>query len=611
MATRQELLIEANNRGLLTGQKKAAFDEAVSRGLIVTPQVPTQVQQPVQAPIQPTAQPGTLPLQAPQLQPQQAPGVPIQQQPVEVPQPVQPQQEEPGLLEETATTLAGGITSLVEPALTLLSGAAAEPVAGIVGIVQALNPFAEEGAGARAVEDVREALTFVPRTEGGQQSLETVSNLLQPVAQVLQSAERKLGDETLEATGSPALAAAAATAPTAILEILGIAAAKGSIKASDRIKKASETAAVKKSVVESVPQIDQLKDTARAVYNELDQSGVTVKKGAFTGLVNKIDNDLKRQGFDPDITPKAAAALNRFKSEIGASPNLSEVDTLRKVAQKAAQSVDPADASLGSAMIESIDQFLDNAKPSAFNRGDVPLKDISGKYQVARGLWGRARRSELLNDAVEKATLQATGFENGLRTQFRSILNNKKKTRFFKPDELAVMRKVVQGGPQENILKFIGKFGFGEGQATSALGAAIGGGAGFAVAGGPGAIAVPIIGTVSRKLAQRLTRKNAEFADQVVRAGPDAEAIAAVYIRNTPKAKQSSSELSELLLRPDIALDDLATSSNKVLKDAADIARGRRTLQFAAGAAAPGAARASQQQQVTDISETEIGTQSQ
>ena len=37
MATKQELLIEANRRGLLTGEKKQAFDLAVSRGLIAMP----------------------------------------------------------------------------------------------------------------------------------------------------------------------------------------------------------------------------------------------------------------------------------------------------------------------------------------------------------------------------------------------------------------------------------------------------------------------------------------------------------------------------------------------------------------------------------------------
>lgn len=40
MATREELLIEADRRGLLTGERKALFDEAVNRGLITVPSAP-------------------------------------------------------------------------------------------------------------------------------------------------------------------------------------------------------------------------------------------------------------------------------------------------------------------------------------------------------------------------------------------------------------------------------------------------------------------------------------------------------------------------------------------------------------------------------------------
>lgn len=59
MATRQELLIEANSRGLLTGQQKAAFDEAVSRGIISLPSVqPAQIGAPLATQAQIPPQPG-------------------------------------------------------------------------------------------------------------------------------------------------------------------------------------------------------------------------------------------------------------------------------------------------------------------------------------------------------------------------------------------------------------------------------------------------------------------------------------------------------------------------------------------------------------------------
>lgn len=62
--------------------------------------------------------------------------------------------------------------------------------------------------------------------------------------------------------------------------------------------------------------------------------------------------------------------------------------------------------------------------------------------------------------------------------------------------------------------------------------------------------------------------------------------IAEAYLSKVPKAQRSSSELSELLLRPDIAIEQLGISKNPLLKEAAEIAQGTRALQ-AAGVLAP------------------------
>jgi hypothetical protein len=134
-----------------------------------------------------------------------------------------------------------------------------------------------------------------------------------------------------------------------------------------------------------------------------------------------------------------------MKDELGKVHSLSDIDNLRKIAQNTAQATEKADAALGVAMIDSIDEFLDSATPSAFARGAVKASDVVPKYKVARELWGRARRSELVNEAFEKAARQASGFENGLVTQFRRILNNKNQKRYFKPQEIAAMDDVVKG----------------------------------------------------------------------------------------------------------------------------------------------------------------------
>ncbi|MCP5015632.1 MAG: hypothetical protein GY938_10205 [Ketobacter sp.] len=474
------------------------------------------------------------------------------------------------------------IASVIEPAATLITGAIAEPIAGIAGIAQAVNPLAEEGAGARAVEATREALTYQPRTEPGREGLEAVGEAIEPVAEVFKGAETFLGDKTFSLTGSPALAAAAATIPTAIAEALGIAAGKGAVTAAQASKKLSHQAKITKSLTEAVPSVDQLKTTARAVYNEIDNLGVSLQPKAYNGLVNKLNIVAKRQGIDPDITPKATKALQRFEARLGDSPTLSEVDTMRKVAQNAAKSIEPAEAALGATLVGTIDDFLDNIRPTAL-KGTETAVDIGKRYKVARTLWGRARRSELLGEAFGKARLQASGFENGIRTQFRQILNNKKQRKFFQKDELAAMRRVVQGSKKENLARLIGKLGFSEGSATQLIGGSLGV-AGGAVVGGPvGAVAVPLIGQVSKKLAQRMTARNAEFADQVIRSGRSARLITKAYLKNTTKANRSAQELSELLMKPDI---DFSTLPADILaQKAAQIAIQNRAA--LAGAVAP------------------------
>jgi hypothetical protein len=116
----------------------------------------------------------------------------------------------------------GGIEQVVEPLATIVSSVVAEPIAGLAGIAKAVNPLAEQGAGAKAVESTREALTYKPRTQAGQAGLNAAGEVLQPVGEAISSVEGYLGDTTMEATGSPALAAAMTALPTLAGELTGL-----------------------------------------------------------------------------------------------------------------------------------------------------------------------------------------------------------------------------------------------------------------------------------------------------------------------------------------------------------------------------------------------------
>ena len=523
---------------------------------------------------------------------------PVAQQPQAVTQPV-PQGGRNLFAQEPAPTVEQPSfpgAAVVEPLGTLISGAIAEPVAGLAGLARAAfapSPEAAVQRGAETIAATREALTFQPKTEAGQEALRTVGGVLAPVGEALRAAETFLGDETFEATGSPALAAAAATIPTAVIEAIGFAGTKGVIKGAARTKALAKNRAIKKAVVEAAPDRQLLKDTSRAIYKELDESGVQIKPKAFDNLVGDIEASLKEAKFKPRLAKETDNVLREFKSELGNAQSLSDIDSLRQAAQGSITGVSkPNDIRLIGVITDTIDDYLADANPNNFTKGTVKPSEIMPKYKAAQDLWGRAKRSELIEEAFERAGIAKSGFENGLRDEFKRVLRNKKQRRFFKPKEIEAMKEVVQGTTGANISKLIGRFGFSEGLATNIIGGSISTTAGAKLLGAPGAVLLPTIGQVSRKLAQKLTRKGADFADAIIRSGDNANDIARTYLAKVPKAQRSASELSELLLRPDIAIDQLGISKNSFIREAAEIAQGQRVLKSlgeAATVATPGA----------------------
>lgn len=322
-----------------------------------------------------------------------------------------------------------------------------------------------------------------------------------------------------------------------------------------------------KVLKDSAPTIDSLKGEARKLYKQVDDLGATVQSPPLQKLSSDIAKSVKREGFNARIHPKVSGALEEIAEQSQGDLTISEIDTVRKVARAAARSLDPDESRLGSIMVDKIDDFLDDIPESAIRNADA--SEVGSLLRDARGLWSRAKKSEIIEDAFEKARNQASGFENGLRTQFRSLLNNKKVMRGFTSDEKSALQKVVRGGKAENIAKLLGKFGFTEGQATSTLMSSLGLAAGVSVGGATGGVAVPLIGQAAKKTAQTLTKNNAELANAIVRSGGDGRKIAAAYLRNTPRGKQDLGELTGLLLGSSTSLAGLKSSDRPIVANAA------------------------------------------
>ncbi len=354
------------------------------------------------------------------------------------------------------------------------------------------------------------------------------------------------------------------------------------------LRRSPSSREVRGALDQSAPTIDQLRATSRQLFDEVDNAGITIAPNSYRGLTSRIRRTAEDAGLDAVNTPQANRAIQRMENLIDQGRvNFRELNQIRETAQVAAGNVqNRKEAAIGAQIIDSIDDFL-----GSLNNNMVRGGNVGNRIRTARELWGRARRSEMIEGAMTRARDQASGFENGIRVQFRQILNNPKRSRFFNRDELAAMRQVVQGSRSANLFKFLGKFGLSENQATSMLGASIGAGGGAAIgsaiggAGGAGvgAVLLPAIGQVSKGLAQRLTRNNAQFANRVIRAGRDADQIARAYLASTPRAQRSAEELSQLLMRNDVNLSNVTSD---IAVEAAQLARRVRQQRTAATGAA-------------------------
>ena len=493
-----------------------------------------------------------------------------------------------------------GIGATLQNIASMGSGMIAEPVAGIIGgieaagtflpkpadiVKRAINPSISAGEGAETVKSTRESLTFKPRGEEAKALQQSVGETLKPIAEPLSKAEKFLGENTLKLTGSPALAAIAHSLPTAALEAIGL---KGS-KALTRAKGPSNKL-IEKTLVESAPQMESIKNASRAIFKELDDSGVAIKNSSAQKLLNTLEQTAKKEGIDIRVTSEAAGAIEAVKDSIGKGNPIptSEMDTLRTIAKNAVDASNPNKARVGMAIVDDIDNFLDSIKPADINRGaKIDAREVGKKYKTARKLWGRAKRSEMLTSAIEMGMSRKAGVEKGIRNELNNLLNRKKSRKFLSKEDVAAIRKVTDGDFKQNFASLVGGMGLKLENSPSMFGSLISGGGvgavastipGLAGAAAPIAIGAITVGTVAKEVAKNIAKNRAGFLDATTRAGNDGKRIVSAYLKAVPKNKRKTSDLSDLLLDQNIDLKALENIANETVKDAVKAAQFKREL---------------------------------
>ena len=301
--------------------------------------------------------------------------------------------------------------SVIEPVMAVGSGAARSITGGLAGTLQALNPFAEDGEGARTVKEFTEG-SFTPETEAGKQGLETLGALVQggidivnfPISglagltelisgQGLEQATATIksiqdkgvsttaGQRVFEETGSPLAATIAEVAPQAALDIIGL-------KGANRVVEQASTQVPRAlSAIEDVvtplskEAIKSTKELPKAIFNFQ-----TPTKQRIGKLIESGSTDAETARFTASSPPKPTSKLGKFLDSGGPKVKADKV-AVGAINQgfdegviAAIKGADPIDKTKMLEMVEVMENAKKNAKFAATNRPS----DVAGNTLIQR-----------------------------------------------------------------------------------------------------------------------------------------------------------------------------------------------------------------------------------
>jgi hypothetical protein len=291
--------------------------------------------------------------------------------------------------------------------------------------------------------------------------------------------------------------------------------AAGEAEASASVPAKAERSGGLGRVSEAAPSIEELQAAKNAAYKAAEETGVVVSRNAMNRLKVELVDDLKKEGIDKDLHPAATAALKRVLDTKG-QPSLNQLETLRKIANDARTSNNPADARLGGRIIDKIDDFEETLVASDVVKGDAAAATA---FKEARSLNQRLAKAKTIQKLFDDAELAVganyttAGMDTALRQQFRALAKNDRKLRGFTQEERAAIRKVALGGPVQNAMRVLGK------AAPDGVLSFLAGLGAYGAA-GPAGLALPAAGIVAKQGAAKMGMRNANRVAEMVRGGP-------------------------------------------------------------------------------------------
>ena len=289
--------------------------------------------------------------------------------------------------------------------------------------------------------------------------------------------------------------------------------------------------ALARSPQAKLPTAKEIKQAAGYQQLEAPMKAATLTKPTYQSIVRDLMDEAEGFGLTTKLKGEFGGVLRDFTKRADTSgASLYDLELLRRSLRNAAgDKLDNASQALSARLVERLDDAVETLSAANIAASGSTGKPVLDALKEAREGWRVGAKSQVIETAMERAQNAASGFENGLRVEFRKILNNQKSARQFSQVEREAMEKVVRGDLKSNALRWFGGFGVPVDNGRNFLGSVMGGsvGAGLGSMLGPAGAAIggPALvgaGTLAKLGANAATRNQASVVEALVKGGPAA-----------------------------------------------------------------------------------------
>ncbi len=200
------------------------------------------------------------------------------------------------------------------------------------------------------------------------------------------------------------------------------------------------------------PTVEGLQAATKVAYKAVDDAGEVFTPAEMQGMTKAARDVIEESGeYVPETDLQTTAALKVLENTSKRPQTLTQLDNIRKSLWKRLDAA-PTEIKIHDA-IDAIDDLIQS------RAGGSKL------MEAARTASALQKKSELLSNAFKlaedqtKSTGSAGNILNKYKQAVTKIVNNPKKAKWFNPEEIATMQKVIDGSVTEDIMRRIGKMG--------------------------------------------------------------------------------------------------------------------------------------------------------